>query len=87
MNTISRRIVMTLSGIKYLTFNHDYPIADMSGEEVLKEYLYLSSGCADDLAPRKDVKLGLCTKLESRRKALEDHLVAAVDSRHMESHA
>ncbi len=52
----------------------------MSGGEVLKELLYLEAGYVDEKSS-SGVKMGLRSKLEARRLALEMHITESVDSK------
>jgi hypothetical protein len=70
---------MNMSEVTRLVFDHDRLLAEMSGDEVLKEYTYLLSGCADDVDARKGVKLGLCAKLAARKDTLEKQLIGSID--------
>lgn len=70
---------MNMDEIKHFAFDHTKPIGGMGGEEVLREFLYLTSGHADELDPQKHVRLGLPPLLKARKKELEQHLIACVN--------
>lgn len=70
---------MIMDEIKHLTFDHNKPIGEMPGEAVMQEFLYLVSGCADELDPKKQVKLGLRPLLAVRKDELEKHLTACIN--------
>lgn len=63
-------------------FDHERLIAHMSGPEVLAEYDYLKSGKAENLDPRKGVKMGLPPELEARRQLLKTHIEHCIESQH-----
>lgn len=68
-----------LDALKHQEFDHTRDIAAMSGEEILKEYLYLKTGCADEQAERKGVKLGLPPLLAARLGELEGNILACIN--------
>jgi hypothetical protein len=53
-------------------------IEDMDPEEILKQYLYLESGAADEKDERKSVSLGLPVHLRNRRDDLHKHIVSSL---------
>lgn len=67
-----------LDALKHQKFDHTRDVATMSGEEVLKEYLYLKTGYADEQAERKGVKLGLPSQLAARLGELEGYVIACI---------
>lgn len=69
---------MCLETLCFVEFDHKKPIERMSGEEVLAEYLYLSSGHADE-KERRGTKLGLSEELRVRRQALKTHIEDSID--------
>ena len=63
-------------------FNHERLIAHMTGPEVLAEYEYLISGKAENLDPRKGVKMGLPDELKPRQQLLKTHIERCVQEYH-----
>lgn len=74
----------TLESLRLAAFDHSRAIEDMSGEDVLKELLYLEAGHADEQSPR-GVKLGLPPELEARRFGLQNHIMECVESKRAET--
>jgi hypothetical protein len=63
-------------------FDHERLIAHMTGKEVLAEYDHLNSGKAENLDPRKGVKVGLPPELEARQQLLKTHIERCIQECH-----
>lgn len=68
---------MCLETLRHLKPNHKRPLGEMTGDEVIEEYLFLRSGHADTLALRGQ-SMGLTPELEARRDELHRHIVSCV---------
>ncbi len=68
----------TMSSVKGVVHDHTKPIMEMSGKELILELLYLSSGSADELDQRKQVKMGPSLELVARRQEIGDYLASLV---------
>ncbi len=70
---------MSFDVLRHHKPDHHKSVNQMTGEEVLLEFLFLISGFADVQEPRLGVHLGLSSLLEARKEQLRLSIIDAVN--------
>ena len=69
---------MSFDVLRHHKPDHNKNINQMTAEEILQEFLFLTSGFADVQEPRKGVHMGLPPELSERKAALRLYIVLAI---------